>query len=138
MLLQPISSVGVCRYCGGCDMISVEEFIGNVERGRDVRVCRSENQRIIRFSDRRGNSCNEFTVSLEDYDRLMSNVMEALVLGHGSRFRVHIKMNYYGGMRAEVRSGFLIKSVSRLGLSPRHLTKLSDKITEKGEASEKA
>ena len=118
-------------------MIRVEEFIGNVERGRDVRVYRSENQRIVRFSDRRGSSCDEFAVSLEDYDRLLSEVTEALVLGHGRRFRVHIKMNYYGGMRAEVRSGFLIQSVSRLGLSPRHLTKLSDKNTKKGEASAK-
>ena len=35
----------------------------------------------------------------------MSTVTEALAGGHGKQFRVDIKMDYYGSMRAEVRSG---------------------------------
>ena len=88
-------------------MISSRKFIQHVMRGRDVCVRRSGAQRIIRFSDRRGKSCGEFTIALEDYDRLMLDVAEGLVGGHGKKFNVSIKRNYYGGICAEVRSGFI-------------------------------
>ena len=64
----------------------------------------------------------------------MSTVTEALAGGHGKQFRVDIKMDYYGSMRAEVRSGFIVKSVSRPGISPRHLTTLSHRLSQKSES----
>ena len=45
-------------------MLSTKDFIGNVVRGRDVRVYRQEDQRIIRFSDHRGRLCEEFNVNI--------------------------------------------------------------------------
>ena len=113
-------------------MLNTKDFIGNVVRGRDVRVYRQEDQRIIRFTDHRGRLCEEFKVSLEECDRLMSEVSDVLAGGHGKEFRVDIKMDYYGALRAEVRSGFLVPCVSRLGLSPRYLTGLNQKLSLKG------
>ena len=109
-------------------MISAEEFVDSVARGRDVFVSRTRHHRIIRICGQDGQTHHEVKLPFEEYERFMKAAMEALAKDRSKRFQFKMKMGFYGAMRVKVRSGKLGQAVSRLGISPRHLAMLSHKV----------
>jgi hypothetical protein len=106
-------------------MISAQDLVSHVSQGRDIHVFRSKGHRIIRIRHHRKDCDETYKLSLDDYDALMKEAVDALSKEQGKRFQIDIKRGYYGGVSAKVRSGVFGHCTSKLGLSPRHLAMLS-------------
>ena len=119
-------------------MITAEYCIGFIERGLDVRVGSTATHRTVRFTDRSGRIDNEFKVPLPQYETIMIALIDALAVRDGKSLRVDIKIDFYGAVTAECRTGLLRCKLSRLAISPRHITMLSNKIAELARVSEAA
>ena len=111
-------------------MKSPDQLVAFVARGYDVHVERQENDRIVKVVKDRGRERASIRLTSDDYEAFMASAMAQLAAGDGRSYNVDIRRDFYGGVRAEVRSGLFGKNVSRLLISPRHLAILNDCIEQ--------
>lgn len=109
-------------------MKSPDQLVAFVARGYDVQVERQDNNRVVKVVKDRGRERASIKLAADDYEAFMADAMAQIAAGDGRSFTVDIKRDFYGGMRAEVRSGLFGTNVSRLLISPRHLALLNNYI----------
>ncbi len=105
-------------------MKSPDQLVAFVGRGHDVVIERNGAGRVVRVVNGRGGERASVTLSHEDYEVFMADAMSQLAAGHPRKFNIEIKRDFYGGTWVEVRSGMFGQSVSRLSISPRHISLL--------------
>ena len=110
-------------------MISSEQLIELSKKGRDVRVAKDagDNRQVI-VLDRTRSTQHNIEIPREAYENLMEDTVAKLVARNGADLRVSVGSDFYGHLWIEVRSGFLSRRKSRLGLSPRHINMLRDAL----------
>lgn len=110
-------------------MISSEQLIALSKKGRDVRVAKDAcDHRHVIIRDRTRRTEANVEVPPETYEGLMQDTVAKLVARNGADLHVSVGSDFYGRSWIEVRSGFLSRRKSRLGLSPRHVNMLRDAL----------
>lgn len=123
-------------FSGGDPMLDADELVGLITRGWHVHVARQGEDRVVKLTRRGAGGRREQVLDPATYDQLMTEAMGLLADGHGTRHRVHVNMDFYGNVRAEVRSGLFGRQSSELRISPRHISLLEQLISERSRATD--
>ncbi len=105
-------------------MKSPDQLVAFVSRGHDVVVERNGSNRVVRVVNGHGGERASATLSPDEYEVFMAEATSQLAAGHPRKFNIEIKRDFYGGTWVEVRSGLFGHTVSRLRISPRHISAL--------------
>lgn len=108
-----------------------DDLLRQVASGRHIRVVRRNNSRVISVLNRRRAVVDSHTLSADDYDEVMRTFVDELVKRASDSFKVRVVIDFYGTQVAEVRAGLFGRNRARIGLSPRHLSRLEDGLTRK-------
>ncbi|MGF1650684.1 MAG: hypothetical protein ACFCUN_09550 [Hyphomicrobiaceae bacterium] len=114
--------------------MSVDELMTAIASGAGVRAVRVTDGRVVQVTDRRGRMTREARYDLQTYDRVMSELMSRLSEQDGATLDVAIRIDFYGSLSAEVRTGLLNRRRAPLAISPRHLALLDQLIEAKARA----